>query len=234
MKTKMLIACAVLLTTIQCGRNMGIVRNSLAKQPKIGVVIGQPTKLWIRGQKDRQTGRGYVDEFRAAKTDAPKELEAIGKDAAQEIKKQFSGYNMTIVDSKKIPMKNETFMGVTQQVPDYAALGYDLIFKISPGIAYSESDPNFGAGPFEYKIVGEILVTFFEKQADGTMKWILPTMTGRYEMGTVTQEIGNKFSDIQTVESLAAKHPAGVVVPALKATIVPGVAKMKEELEKKE
>ena len=122
---------------------------------------------------------------------------------------------------------------MTQQVPDYAALGYDLVINIMTNVSYHEWSP-LDVSTYEYKILGNVTATFLEKQADGTMKWLMVSMTGRHEIGDAVYKIENKSSTQLTVENLAAKYPATAVVPALTATIAPGVAKMKEELEKKE
>jgi len=86
MKIRILITIGVILAIANCGRNMGVVRSSLAKKPKIGILASPANKLWVQNQQNKGTGAA-PDEMFAAKVDAPKEVDAIGKLTTQEIKK---------------------------------------------------------------------------------------------------------------------------------------------------
>jgi len=233
MRKKMFFAMIVGAVTINCGSNYGLLRKAMANNPKI-VIITQPpvSKLWIAGQdrilNSHNVGNTFYDD--AVKSEYPKEYDTISPAAAQEIKAQLKGQNVTILDIKKVPLKKESTLGIVREVPDVDKLGFDIVIRLVTDVHYYEQAKIPSKGPYTYELKGYVDAEFLEKKPDGTMG----------EMGIVAKigngsiKDGNEYSQPQTIEVLIKKvNPVGVVKPLTDSLRI-GATELKAELDKKE
>jgi len=215
---------------VNCGRSLLVVKNEMAKKPKIAVVAWSKSKLWVSGkletgQNARIFGK-YVIFQNAEQREMPAMFDKIYGAVTDEIKKQFSDYQIIFVDSDTLPKKSG-FLGI--MVPDFSGVNAELFFMVTFAVNYTQVGKNNDYHPYVYTLKAASQMNFYRKTKDD-VEAMFVSMSGGYPLSEIQKQLPNTYEKQKDIDELMKLMAPESLYAEFAAETVRNISKLKNDM----